>query len=156
VHCVYPTRFWSEDGLSASVTSDEGTVRVCADNSPPSGSPGILVGFIGEAQAPRVAASTLTERRDAVLADLVRYFGEEAGQPLAYHEKVWGDDESTRAADGGYWSPGMWTAYGSTLRPPIGPLHWAGTDTSAVWNGKMEGALLSSERATDEVLEALG
>ena len=39
VHCVYPTRFWRDDGLSAQVTSDAGVVRVTADTSPPSGSP---------------------------------------------------------------------------------------------------------------------
>ena len=39
VHCVYPTRFWRDDGLSAQVTSDAGAVRVTADTSPPSGSP---------------------------------------------------------------------------------------------------------------------
>jgi monoamine oxidase len=46
VHCVYPDRFWKTQGLSGAVTSDEGAVRATADNSPPSGSPAILVGFI--------------------------------------------------------------------------------------------------------------
>jgi monoamine oxidase len=46
VHCIYPTRFWHDAGLSGGVTSDEGAIRTTADNSPPSGSPGILVGFI--------------------------------------------------------------------------------------------------------------
>jgi monoamine oxidase len=75
VHCVYPTRFWRDDGLSAQVTSDAGGVRVTADTSPPSGSPGVLVGFIAGAAARRLAPVTRAERRGAVLADLVRYFG---------------------------------------------------------------------------------
>ena len=32
VHCVYPTRFWLEDGLSGLAQSDAGVVRLCADN----------------------------------------------------------------------------------------------------------------------------
>lgn len=50
VHCLYPSRFWVEAGLSGAVTSDAGIIRVCADDSPPSGTPGVLVGFIEEDQ----------------------------------------------------------------------------------------------------------
>lgn len=155
IHAVYPNRFWSDDGLSAQVVSDAGAVRICADNSPPSGSPGVLVGFIEETEAVHLAAATPGERRAAVLEDFVRYFGEQASEPLEYHEYVWGDDEFCRGADGGYWSPGVWTSYGAAIREPIGVLHWAGTETSAVWNGKMEGAVRSGERAASEVLAAL-
>lgn len=51
VHCLYQRRFWTEDGLSGQVISDAGVVRVCADNSPPDGTPGVLVGFIEETEA---------------------------------------------------------------------------------------------------------
>ena len=89
VHCVYPTRFWRDDGLSAQVTSDAGVVRVTADTSPPSGSPGVLVGFIAGAAARRLAPVTRAERRVAVLADFVRYFGPRAAVPLE-REYSWG------------------------------------------------------------------
>jgi monoamine oxidase len=36
-----------------------------------------------------------------------------------------------------------------------GALHWAGTETSTAWNGKMEGALRSGESVAAEVLAAL-
>ena len=81
VHCVYPTRFWRDEGLSGQVTSDAGGVRVTADTSPPSGTPGILVGCIAGAAARRLAPVTRAERRVAVLADLVRYFGPRARCP---------------------------------------------------------------------------
>jgi monoamine oxidase len=155
VHCVYPTRFWTEDGLSGAVTSDEGAIRATADNSPPAGAPGILVGFIEGAAARELAPASREERKGAVLADFIRYFGAAAGAPLAYYEHSWGDDAFSRGAYGGYWSQGLWTTYGPVLREPIGPLHWAGTETSPVWNGKMEGAVLSGERVAAEVLDAL-
>ncbi|WP_417265231.1 FAD-dependent oxidoreductase [Brumimicrobium sp.] len=34
-------------------------------------------------------------------------------------------------------------------------MHWAGSETATVWNGYMEGALRSGERAAMEVSESL-
>jgi monoamine oxidase len=47
------------------------------------------------------------------------------------------------------------TEYGAALRKPVGGIHWAGTETSTYWNGYMDGAVRSGERAAKEVLEAL-
>jgi len=156
VHCVYATRFWRDQNLSGAVTSDKGVVRATADNSPPSGSPAILVGFIEGAAARALAPAPQAQRRAAVLADFTRYFGEQAANPLAYYDYSWGDDPWSRGAYGGYWTEGLWSAYGPVLRAPIGTLHWAGTETSPEWNGKMEGAVRSGERVAQEVLVALG
>jgi monoamine oxidase len=155
VHCRYRRRFWVEEGLSGQTISDEGAVRVCADNSPPSGAPGVLVAFIEEVEAKRLVSGSAADREVAVLAALMRYFGAEAGQPVEYREKNWGDDAFCRGVDGGYWPQGVWTGYGQALRAPIGTLHWAGTETASIWNGKMEGALLAGVRATEEALRAL-
>jgi monoamine oxidase len=155
IHCVYQTRFWNEAGLSGKVASDAGAIRATADNSPPSGSPGILVGFFEGAEARRLAAADRAQRQAAAISEFQRYFGSRAASPLAYFEHSWGDDEFGRGAYGGYWTPGVLTAYGHTLAAPIGTLHWAGTETSKAWNGKMEGAIHSGERAAWEVLEKL-
>jgi monoamine oxidase len=116
--------------------------------------PGVLVGFIEEAEAGTLTTLPAADRRAAVLAALVRYFGARAVAPIEYREKNWGDDPFCRGVDGGYWPQGVWTGYGRTLRAPIGSLHWAGTETASIWNGKMEGALLAARRATAEVLSA--
>jgi monoamine oxidase len=42
-------------------------------------------------------------------------------------------------------------SFGQLLRGPASDIHFAGTETSTVWNGYMEGALLSGERAAREV-----
>jgi monoamine oxidase len=156
IHCVYPERFWTGDGLSGAVAADDGLIRTTADNSPPSGTPGILVGFVEEAEAAALARAEPAERRAALLAELARLFGERAAHPEEYREKNWGQDPWCRGADGGYWSPRVWTTYGHPIREPHGLVHWAGTETSAMWNGKMEGALLAGERAPGEVFAALG
>ena len=38
------------------------------------------------------------------------------------------------------------------LRRPIGPIHWAGTETATEWSGYMEGAVQAGERAAREAL----
>ena len=48
-------------------------------------------------------------------------------------------------------APGTWTDYGSLLREPEGLLHWAGSETSTVWNGYMDGAVRSGERVAAEI-----
>ena len=45
--------------------------------------------------------------------------------------------------------------YGPAIRAPVGPIHWAGTETAIYWNGYMEGAVQSGDRAAAEVLAAL-
>jgi monoamine oxidase len=51
--------------------------------------------------------------------------------------------------------PGSWTQFGSLLRRPVGPLHWAGTETADEWTGFMDGAVRSGQRAAAEVAAAL-
>jgi monoamine oxidase len=156
VHCLYETPFWREEGLSGQVTSDTGLVRISFDNSPESGTPGVLLAFIEGDEGRRWGRRSADERRTAVLQCLAGYFGEKAGRPSEYVEQNWAEEEYSRGCYGGYMPPGVWTNFGEALRTPIGRLHWAGTETATVWNGYMDGAVQSGERAAGEVLAALG
>lgn len=51
--------------------------------------------------------------------------------------------------------PNVWTRYGHALREPVGPVHWAGTETATAWSGYMDGAVRSGDRAAAEVLASL-
>ena len=51
--------------------------------------------------------------------------------------------------------PGVWTAFGKYLNEPVEHIHWAGTETAAEWNGYMEGAVRSGERAAEEIIRIL-
>ena len=152
VHCIYPTPFWRDEGLTGQASSDSGAVRVTFDNSPPDGSRGVLLGFIEGDEGRVWGQRSPHERRAAVLECLIRYFGERAGQPLEYVEQSWAEEEYTRGCYAGYMPPGVWSSYGPALRAPIGRIHWAGTETATVWNGYMEGAAQSGERAAAEVV----
>ena len=50
---------------------------------------------------------------------------------------------------------GVLTQYGHALRPPCGLIHWAGTETSTVFHGTIDGAIRSGERAAAECVAAL-
>jgi monoamine oxidase len=153
---VYDEPFWRRDGLSGWGMSDVGPVRLTYDNSPPDGSPGVLLGFLEGDHARRAGLMPPAERREAVLDVFGRLFGGRARTPERYIEKSWAEEEWTRGCYGCYMTPGGWTSYGSALRAPIGPIHWAGAETATIWNGYMDGAVRSGERAAADALRALG
>jgi len=153
---IYDTPFWREDGLTGQATGDRGPVKITFDNSPPSGSPGVLLAFLEGANARRLSAVSMTERRDAVVESLVSFFGSRAARPVEYVEVDWSAEQWTRGCYGAHFPTSVWTQYGPALRKPVGRLHWAGTETATVWNGYMDGAVQSGERAAAEVLSADG
>jgi monoamine oxidase len=151
-HAVYDTPFWREAGLTGQATGDRGPVKVVFDNSPPAGSPGVLLAFLEGKAARRLNRVGPAERRDAVLGSLVDFFGPHAAKPVEYVELDWSEEEWTRGCYGAHFPPGVWTQYGPALRAPVGRIHWAGAETATVWSGYMDGAVQSGERAAAEVL----
>jgi monoamine oxidase len=152
---VYDKPFWREAGLSGQVVSDASPVRVTWDNSPPGGKPGVLLGFIAGTAAREYGSKSAAARRTAVLNNFATYFGKDALKPKAFHEKNWSDDEWTRGCYTGYMPPGTLFDFGEALRKPVGRIHWAGTETSTIWAGYMDGAVRSGRRAAKEALAGL-
>jgi monoamine oxidase len=151
-HAVYDEPFWRADGLTGQAGSDTGPAKVIFDNSPPDGSPGVLLAFLEGALARELGTWPAAERRAAVLGTLARLFGPRAARPEAFYEQKWADEEWTRGCYGCYLPPGGWTTFGRALRPPIGPLHWAGAEHAERWSGYMDGAVRSGEGAARAVL----
>jgi monoamine oxidase len=152
---VYDTPFWRDRGMSGQASSDTGPIRVVFDNSPPSAAPGVLVGFAEGQDARVLRRLSPADRRHEVLSCFSRFFGEQSWAPTSYVEKDWTAEEWSRGCYGAFFPPGVWTNYGHALRQPVGRIHWAGTETSTVWAGYMEGAVRSGERAAAEVLSLL-
>ncbi len=153
---VYPTPFWREDGLNGFGINDAGAARAVFDNSPPDGSPGVLLAFVGGDTWRTYGRLPLAERRRAVLEGFAAMFGERALHPVEYTEKDWTLERwsaggPTAIHSGG----GTLVRYGPTIRQRFGRVHWAGTETSTFWSGYMDGAVRSGERAAVEVVEAL-
>ena len=152
---IYDSTFWREQGLSGQATADVGPVRVVFDNSPVSGTPGVLVGFVEAQDARRFRRMSTGARRQAALTCLARFFGRRAVAPSSYVEMDWSAEEWSRGCYGAFFPPGVWTSYGHALRAPVGRIHWAGTETSLIWAGYMDGAVRSGERVAEEVRSVL-
>ena len=156
VEAVYATPFWRAAGFSGVSVMAPGPVRSTFDNSPPSGHSGILIGFVGGARARAWSTLSADDRRAAVLGGFAAAFGDAALSPTEYFEFEWPAKQWSRGGPVGYAGPGVLLDFGSTIREPVGPIHWAGTEASTFWNGYMEGAVRSGERAASEVLRCLG
>jgi monoamine oxidase len=152
---VYPTPFWRADGLNGYSNSDQPPVQFTYDNSPPSGKPGVLLGFVVGEAARRLGARSPKTRQKVVLDAFARLFGSRAARPRTLIEHNWSDEPWTRGCYAGYFPPDVWSSYGEALRTPVGRIHWAGTETATVFMGYMDGAVRSGERAAGEVAREL-
>jgi monoamine oxidase len=149
---IYPEPFWREDGLSGEGVDDRGPITVTFDNTPPEGDPGVLVGFAGGADARRWHGMTHSARRNEALDCFARLFGDEARAAEHYIEQDWAAEEWSRGGPVALMGPGAVTTFGPALREPVGPVHWAGTETADTWCGYMDGAVRSGERAAAEII----
>ena len=154
VQVVYETPFWREDGLNGLAFSLDDALSVTSDNSPPDLSCGVIVGFFEGEHARHASTLTLEERKKLAVDTLVTLFGPRAAEPVEYVDKDWTEEEFTRGCYGGRLGAGVWTQYGAALAEPCGRIHWAGSETSEVWNGYMDGAVRAGRRAAREVLDA--
>jgi len=155
VQAIYERPFWRADGLSGASLADVGPCNVTFDSSPRSGAPGALLGFVGGDEARAFERLSPAARRESALGSLARAFGPRALDPIMYLEADWSAEPYTRGCPVGVAPPGLLTTYGRALREPVGRLHWAGAETSTYWNGYMDGAVRSGQRAAREALERL-
>jgi monoamine oxidase len=155
VTAVYDRPFWREQNLNGTAVSLNGPVNACFDDSPPDGSPGVLFGFVGGDEARKYRAQSKTDRRAAVLKNFADYFGQDALKARRFLETDWPGARWSRGGPVGIAHPGLLLAHGPALREPVGPIHWAGTETSNYWNGYMDGAVRSGKRAAREVIDEL-
>ena len=152
---VYPEPFWRDEGLSGEAVSDRGPATITFDTSPPEGSPGVLLGFVGGTEADALARMPDAERREAVLEGFGRLFGDRARRPDDWIAQDWPAEPWSGGGPVAYMPPGVLTAAGPALRQPHRLVHWAGTETATRWTGYMDGAVRSGDRAAEEVLAAL-
>jgi monoamine oxidase len=151
---AYKEPFWRRRGLSGDVSSDRPPTDGFYDGSPPDASVGRLVGFIEADSALALTGHPMEERRKLVVARIAELLGPEGADPIDYVDNDWPAEAWTRGCYGAFMGPGTLTTLGPALTEPFGRIHWAGTETSPVWSGYIEGAVASGERAAAEVRAA--
>lgn len=154
IHVAYETPFWRRRGLNGAAVGNDRHFNVVFDQTPPDESIGLLVGFMDGAHAVEMSARGVDARREQAVADLVKYFGAEAANPLAYVDQDWTQEPWSLGGYVAHMPPGVMTIFGSALREPCGRIHWAGAETATEWAGYLDGALQSGIRAAREVMHA--
>ncbi|WP_411572506.1 flavin monoamine oxidase family protein [Tropicimonas sp. TH_r6] len=152
---LYDQPFWRDQGLSGRVASRVGPLVEIHDHSPEGAEMGALFGFVGwPAEDRRRDAEGL---RAAILEQLVRCFGLDAAQPRDLILQDWAREplicsEIDRATP--------------PEHPVVGPdvlrdchldnrLWFAGSETSNISPGLIEGALVAGETTARRVLSTL-
>ena len=131
--------------------STDGLVNATFDDSPRGRPPGVSSAS-SAATAPALRPARRGRAAPPVLAEFADYFGPEALSPTEFFYTEWSEQRWSRGGPVGIYPPGLMTTYGHAIREPVGRIHWAGTETSTYWNGYMDGAIRSGERAAAEVL----
>ncbi|EOO01900.1 putative amine oxidase protein [Phaeoacremonium minimum UCRPA7] len=154
VFATYKTRFWREKGLRGESTNPLGYVSVTFDPSLEDGPPK-LTGFIAGTKAREFISFSPEKRQKIALEEFAASFGKEALEPEKFFFHTMMEDEWSLGCPMANPAPGMWSTLGPWMTKPIGPIHWAGTETSTKFMGYMEGAVFAGQRAAGEVIAAL-
>jgi len=153
IHVVYATPFWRDNGLSgASVCLDE-LVELSVDNSVQDSEKGIITSLIHADRAKDLLKLSEQERKEVILKAYANLFGEKALKPILYNDYSFTNNPWIGGAYSGHFRNGDFSKYGEYLAKPSGNIHWAGTETSKLFKGFMEGAVLSGERVAKEILK---
>ncbi|ACT93500.1 flavin monoamine oxidase family protein [Dyadobacter fermentans] len=148
--------FYRERALSGQVVTDRYPFVASYDCSPGTG-PGVLLFFVKEKTTGEFTSRSMEERKALLVDQIVRLYGPEGANILAYKDHIWNDIEE-RWSGGGYaasFPKGLWSQTGKDFRNPIGNIHWAGSEMATKWYGYMEGAIQAGYHAADEVNASL-
>jgi monoamine oxidase len=150
---VYDEPFWRADGLSGQSFAPGSPANLTIDSCTDTGNPGVLTVITEGPVARQIGQLTADERKKAVLDAVAERFGDKARSPVDYLEQNWAVERYSGGGMIAHSPPGVLTEFGPALREPCGRIHWAGTESSAVMYGFIDGAVRSGERAATEVME---
>jgi monoamine oxidase len=157
---VFKTPFWIAKGFCGLAQSFVGPASVVRDTSSPADDKHVLTCFMSGPPGQAWAALTETERTEKLLAQLGILYSDRAAVDdnfIELHKYDWTDDKwAGYGCPSASLTPGVLdTLCPTSLREPLGNLHFAGTETAGDWKGYMEGAVRSGERVAKEVINDL-
>jgi monoamine oxidase len=151
---IYEEPFWRGDGLTGQSAAPGTAAAVTIDSCTHTASNGILTIINEGPDARKLTAMAPSERKAAMLATITERFGPKAATPIDFTQQDWTVERYSGGGMISHAPPGVFTQFGHALRPPCGRVHWAGTESSAVMMGFIDGAVRSGERAAKEVMAA--
>lgn len=152
----FAERLWrTEGGSNGSVLTDLPFQLAWESTRLQPGAGGILVAYGGGRHGVEMGEGTAEEQTVRFAAQLDRVFPGVAALRTDQVRFHWPSFAWTKGSYACY-LPGQWTAFGGAEGEAVGNLHFAGEHTSADFQGFMEGAAESGERAAREVLAGMG
>ena len=116
----------------------------------------MIFGFVGGDKAREYERMSKAERRSHVLAEFAQFLGDEARERRRLlRDALAGASAGPAAARSASTGRAACSPTAARCARRSGRIHWAGTETSTYWNGYMDGAVRSGERAAREVLDEL-
>ncbi|HMQ07385.1 MAG TPA: FAD-dependent oxidoreductase [Saprospiraceae bacterium] len=155
-YAMYKEPFWRKEGLSGiAVTDPTFPFQTVFDNTEPGAQGGKLMAFSIANRARALQIFDPEKRKETIIKHLATLFGDQANFPTHFVEQCWSTERWSRGCYAGMKTTGAWTAFKDILSQKVGGIHFAGTETSPIWNGYIEGAILSGKRAALEVVNSL-
>jgi monoamine oxidase len=151
-HMQFKTRHWAGLGCNGDTASDRGYQNSWEVTRGQAGTPGILVNYTGgdvARAANRTSAGEVLARMEPVLPGLTAQFNGKT--QLEY----WPGNALTRGSYS-YWKVGQYTKFVGVEGEREGACHFCGEHTSLDFQGYLNGAVETGERAASEVRAALG
>lgn len=149
IYLQFPSRPWDRLDLPPSVPTDLPIMLARDASRVQAGPAGILEAFITGPQARTAAALSDAAAAGVARRELDRIYPQEGVAPIAYARVDWDGDPWARG-DYAWFRPRQLTSMLPYLSAPVGRLHFAGDQTSAL-PGWMQGALESGLRAAGEI-----
>lgn len=152
ISIIYDEPFWRADGLCGQSAAPGSPATLTIDACTDTANPGVMCVITEGPAARRLGRLDADERKAVVIGELVDRFGDKANAHREFHEQNWTVERYSGGGMISHTAPGVLTEFGYTLREPCGRVHWAGTETSTVMCGWVDGAIRSGERAAAEVM----
>lgn len=150
-HLMYSSSWWKKKGFSGDVVSENHSINLLADCTSFDGTTSAFMGFINDKNGLEFANLTKEERKDRIVKILVEWFGEDASNPIDYHEHLWMQETTIYGCVNGTKVNNL-SKYGMIHRQSLNNLHFAGTETAILWCGYIDGAIESGNTAASKVI----
>jgi monoamine oxidase len=144
----YSTPFWKENGFSGTIYSQVGPITEMYDHSNYAENGFALMGFLhGSA-----LQYSKEEREKMVVNQLSKLLGRAASDYLFYQDSCWADEPLTHVPSADFIRP-----HQNNGHPLFAKSIWddklffAGTETSTVFGGYMDGAIYAAKRVANEL-----
>lgn len=156
VFLIYSEPWWRKLGLCGLAQGFNGPVSLTRDASSDKDGLFALICFVVGERGREWAQKDKHVRLTEVITHVDRIYGGDIPRPLETREQIWNEEEFSQGAPCPVVPAFCLRSLSQDHWRAEGYIHFAGTETSTVWKGYMEGALASGTRAAKEVIKILG